>query len=189
VSAYGQDFGRGRGNDDDDRNRRGPDRSSAGLSVPIATTPGSPITGTGSFALKRFVNDGGTVKAVGMLTGTFTDGTRTVSIARNIVLPVTIGQPAAPAADEANDAFESGPSDGRHAAVAQLGCPVLHLDLGPLDLNLLGLDIELSRIILDIVAEPGAGNLLGNLLCAVTGLLDSPGPLANLLNGILAILG
>jgi hypothetical protein len=24
-------------------------------------------------------------------------------------------------------------------------------------------------------AVPGAGNLLGNLLCAITGLLDSPG--------------
>ena len=38
----------------------------------------------------------------------------------------------------------------------------------------------------------GAGNLLGNLLCAVTGLLDGGGPLGqivDLLNSILAILG
>jgi hypothetical protein len=32
------------------------------------------------------------------------------------------------------------------------------------------------------------GNLLGNLLCAVLGLLDNPSGLANLLNEILAIL-
>ncbi len=40
-----------------------------------------------------------------------------------------------------------------------------------------------------INAESGPGNLLGNLLCAVTGLLDGPAlsnALTNLLNGILA---
>jgi hypothetical protein len=51
-------------------------------------------------------------------------------------------------------------------------CPVLHLDLGPLDLNLLGLRVELSQVVLDVTAIPGPGNLLGNLLCAVAGLLD-----------------
>jgi hypothetical protein len=67
-------------------------------------------------------------------------------------------------------------------------CPILHLDLGPLTLDLLGLNIDLSRVILDITAVSGAGNLLGNLLCAVTGLLDNPTGLAALLNQILDIL-
>ena len=44
-------------------------------------------------------------------------------------------------------------------------------------------------IVLDITAESGPGNLLGNLLCAVAGLLDNPSGLARLLNQILAILG
>jgi hypothetical protein len=44
--------------------------------------------------------------------------------------------------------------------------------------------------VLDIVARTGAGNLLGNLLCAVAGLLDgSQLRLANLLNRILTLLG
>jgi hypothetical protein len=51
-------------------------------------------------------------------------------------------------------------------------CRILDLDLGPLDLDLLGLRVQLNRIELDIFAEPGPGNLLGNLLCAVAGLLD-----------------
>lgn len=51
-------------------------------------------------------------------------------------------------------------------------CPILHLELGPLDLNLLGLRVELNRVVLDVTAVPGPGNLLGNLLCAVAGLLD-----------------
>ena len=71
----------------------------------------------------------------------------------------------------------------------QATCDILHLDLGPLSLDLLGLQIDLSRIVLDITAQAGAGNLLGNLLCAVAGLLDSPGGLARLLDQILGILG
>ena len=51
-------------------------------------------------------------------------------------------------------------------------CDILNLDLGPLDLNLLGLKIHLNEVVLDIVAQSGAGNLLGNLLCSVAGLLD-----------------
>lgn len=57
-------------------------------------------------------------------------------------------------------------------------CDILFLDLGPLFLDLLGLQVDLSQITLDITAVRGAGNLLGNLLCAVAGLLDSGGPLA-----------
>jgi hypothetical protein len=51
-------------------------------------------------------------------------------------------------------------------------CDILFLDLGPLFLDVLGLTVDLSQITLDINAVPGAGNLLGNLLCAVAGLLD-----------------
>ena len=70
-------------------------------------------------------------------------------------------------------------------------CDILNLVLGPLDLNLLGLEVHLNQVVLDIVAVTGAGNLLGNLLCAVVGLLDGAGALldiANLLNRILDVL-
>ena len=80
------------------------------------------------------------------------------------------------------------------AATSASACDILNLVLGPLDLNVLGLEIHLQRVVLDIVAVPGPGNLLGNLLCAVAGLLDG-GPLAgllgqlqNLLNQILGAL-
>ena len=77
-------------------------------------------------------------------------------------------------------------------AVTGGACEVLALDLGPLDLDVLGLVVELSDVQLDITAEPGQGNLLGNLLCAVAGLLDRDGPLTgvtNLLNQLLGALG
>ena len=71
-------------------------------------------------------------------------------------------------------------------------CDILQLNLGPIDLDLLGLVVNLSAIDLNVDAVPGAGNLLGNLLCAVAGLLDGPGlgnALSNLLGRITGLLG
>lgn len=68
-------------------------------------------------------------------------------------------------------------------------CQVLNLVLGPLTLNLLGLVVTIPNpIILNITAVPGAGNLLGNLLCAVVNLLN-PGGLAGLLGNLTALQG
>ena len=75
----------------------------------------------------------------------------------------------------------------------QATCDILNLQLGPLDLNLLGLRIQLNQINLDITAQQGSGNLLGNLLCQVAKLLDGNGralgKLVGLLNDILGALG
>jgi hypothetical protein len=74
------------------------------------------------------------------------------------------------------------------AAGTQARCDILFLDLGPINLDLLGLVVDLSPIQLDIFAVPGSGNLLGNLLCAVAGLLDGPNPIGNVLNNLLALI-
>jgi hypothetical protein len=71
-------------------------------------------------------------------------------------------------------------------------CKILNLTLGPLHLNLLGLVVNLNRVHLRIFAVRGPGNLLGNLLCAVAHLLDSPAPVtkkAALLNDVTGTLG
>lgn len=80
-------------------------------------------------------------------------------------------------------------------ALPRATCPILHLTLGPLDLNLLGLTVHLDRVVLDITAISGPGNLLGNLLCAIAGLLDGSGTSAQLnqliaqLNQLLGLTG
>jgi hypothetical protein len=51
-------------------------------------------------------------------------------------------------------------------------CDVLFLDIQPITLNLLGLEVLTSRITVDVNAIPGEGNLAGNLVCALAGLLD-----------------
>ena len=65
---------------------------------------------------------------------------------------------------------------------AQASCGILNLVLGPLHLDLLGLVVDLNQVILDVTAVSGTGNLLGNLLCAVTNLLDIPGAIAAITN-------
>jgi hypothetical protein len=50
-------------------------------------------------------------------------------------------------------------------------CPILHLVLGPLDLNLLGLTIHLDQVVLDVTALGAPGNLL----CAIVNLLNGTG--------------
>lgn len=67
-------------------------------------------------------------------------------------------------------------------------CTILTLTLGPLDLNLLGLMIHLNQVVLNITAVSGAGNLLGNLLCAVANLLNGGGPLSTLLTNLTNLL-
>lgn len=71
------------------------------------------------------------------------------------------------------------------------GCPILNLTLGPIDLNVLGLDIELDNcegdtVEIEITAIPSAmegGGLLGDLLCGVAGALDDLN-LGNLLGSL-----
>jgi hypothetical protein len=134
------------------------------LSIPVAAE-----NFTGTLRVSRFANIGGAVNAIGLLTGTVTTAEGPVSIVRSVALPVQVG--------------------GGDAVTAQAVCDILHLELGPLDLDLLGLVVHLNRIVLDIDAVSGPGNLLGNLLCAVTGLLDDPGGLSQLLNQILGSIG
>lgn len=147
-----------------------PISQAGGLTVPVTGTFTDALGGTGRFVgtfnVQRFAVDGNQITAVGTLTGTLTNSVGTVlgTIVRTISIIL-------------------------NAAATQASCEILHLELGPLDLNLLGLVVHLDRIVLDISAQPGPGNLLGNLLCAIANLLNNGGLLqqiVNLLNQILA---
>jgi hypothetical protein len=157
--------------------------------IPVAgTLPASTGTVTGRLDVTRFeVQKDGQIRtlyAVGTFTGQITDAAGTVlaSGSQEIALPVDLTKSGA----------GSGPNGLRATsalAAAQLAaCDIVNLVLGPLDLNLLGLEVHLNQVVLDIVAQPGAGNLLGNLLCAVAGLLDAASPVGGILNGISALL-
>jgi len=137
------------------------------LTVPVEGVVQNGGTLTGSFAISRFAMQDGQLMAVGVLTGTLTSAAFAVpqTVVQNISVPVVS---------------------------ATSTCEILHLELGPLELNLLGLVVDLNQVVLNITAVQGAGNLLGNLLCAITGLLDGGGglgqALADLLNQLIGIL-
>ncbi len=117
---------------------------------------------TGKFGIQRVVARGQTAYAVGTLKGTL-GGQRVTRY--GVMMPASLtGAPSGSARDAA-------------------ACPVLHLVLGPITLNLLGLVVTLGGgpqmnqpIVLDITAVSGQGNLLGNLLCGVSNLLNSGSP-------------
>jgi len=135
--------------------------------------------GTAKGKIVKFTAKKGTLYAVTKLTITV-PGQGTFDRKRRV--PVEDLNAAAGGAASATEA----------AAAARRACRILTLDLGPLDLNLLGLRIQLNRVMLDITAVPGPGNLLGNLLCAIAGLFDRTGFLNNvavLLNQTLRIIG
>jgi hypothetical protein len=146
----------------------------AAFTVPVVGTGAGGAAFEGTFTIDRFAETSdGKLAAVGLLKGVLKGPTgATSTVVKNVEW---VREPAAAAA----------------AIIQQQTCEILHLDLGPLHLDLLGLQIDLSRIVLDITAVAGAGNLLGNLLCAIAGLLDPPSPLdqlIRLLNQLLDLL-
>lgn len=99
----------------------------------------------------------------------------------DIQFPQTTNQPSA---------WSPGNGQGGEVRFAsqQAVCNVLDLTLGPLDLNLLGLEVHLNQVHLVINANP-AGGLLGQLLCSLAGGLSGPlDTIIGLLNQILAAL-
>lgn len=135
---------------------------------------------TGSFTPLKFVKKDGKQQVKGVVDGVVThaDGSKeTFTALRTLQVKKINGK----SLSELSSRSVSG----------MAACDILHLVLGPLDLDLLGLQVHLDKVVLDISAQSAPGNLLGNLLCAVSHLLDSNGlpGLSNLLNRILGILG
>ena len=128
---------------------------------------------TGTYTINRFISRGDKVLAVGKLKGRLKN--RRVSRS-GVRIPVT------------------GFAEQGAAQSAQVACPILTLVLGPLDLNVLGLRIQLNQVNLRITAIPsplpGSG-LLGDLLCGISNLLNPQGLLGNnlaaVLNALLAL--
>ena len=131
---------------------------------------GDGTVSTGSLTITGFTSQAGQLLATGTATATCVVETSTGTVTQTSTRQVSV--PVSTAA-----------SDG--------SCQILDLVLGPLDLDLLGLVVHLDTVHLNITAQQGPGNLLGNLLCGLAGALDQNAPanvIANLLNRILAIL-
>jgi len=137
------------------------------ISFPVGpgTLNGAPFNGgtfTGTLTINGFTLVNGVLSATGTLSGNLIDAVTGAVTAVSQALTILTGVSAT--------------------------CTILTLTLGPLDLNLLGLMVHLNQVVLTITAVPGAGNLLGNLLCAIANLLNSGGALSTLLGNLVTLL-
>lgn len=163
----------------------------------------APVTGTfrhghtrghfdGQFMPKKFTVRHGVLEATGLLRGKLVkaNGTKLGTVHRTVTMPVRTPKGNAAVGNAATgNAAMGNAATGNAAAAAR--CSILNLHLGTLNLNLLGLVVHLNPVHLIITAVPGTGNLLGNLLCQITGLLNGTGNLGQisaLLNKVLALL-
>lgn len=140
-----------------------------GVPSNLCTAAGQTLSFAGTGSVTNFSVVNGVLTAAGTITGTLTN---TVTGATQSLTNGTFSTPV------------SGGGGG--------SCQILDLTLGPLHLDLLGLVVDLNQVHLNITAQPGPGNLLGNLLCSVAHLLDnnsSPNAVQQLVNLLNQLLG
>jgi hypothetical protein len=129
----------------------------------------------GVFNISSFDIEDGELVAVGNIVGEYTsDEGDVIPFDEAVAVPVSSGGGDEVGVQQENDT-----------------CDILFLELGPVFLDVLGLVVEIpDPIVLDIYAERGPGNLLGNLLCSIVGILDPAvedpvgTPLDQLLNNV-----
>jgi hypothetical protein len=147
--------------------------------IPITGTIAGGGTFNGSLSIVSFgpnaTNDG--LLASGLVTGVLRTPSGNQQVNKVLVTDIPVSLGGAAGAARAADA----------PAAPNATCEILHLSIGPIDLDLLGLVVHVDEINITIDAQSGPGNLLGNLLCAIAGLLDG-NPLADVLNQIVGLL-
>ncbi len=168
--------------------------SGAAAAAPGGTGPITQEAGSLTQDVTATVVNAETGKRVGRFTGTLSlDSFSLSDTADAIETSGTLD--GAVKAGSTTESVSQSFSDVTTALASNGGCTILTLDLGPLDLEILGLRVQLNRIELDITGETGAGNLLGNLLCGIanigsgSGLAGLSGILDDLLGVVNDLLG
>jgi len=119
-----------------------------------APTGAQAVTGTVSvkFTIQKFVKTRHSLTALGTVLATFTPANGTA--------PTTVSQPFRAKVTTAARLFSTNSP--------QRICNVLNLTLDGLSLNLLGLHVDLGKVVLNITAN-SRGGVLGSLFCSLAG--------------------
>ena len=157
-----------------DRSEKQGKDGSAALQLPIA---GSATTGgafAGTLSIQRFEARGDQVVAIGIVRGAVAGaGTALVG---EVALPVQVG-PGSRGVAAPNSLVAQ-----QQAAT----CQALHLDIGAVNLNVLGLMVATQPIAIDLSGDSSAP--LGNLVCTTLDTLNNVVGLVGLLNQLLSTL-
>lgn len=164
-----------------------------------------PVTGTfarggdfqGTITINRFERRGTDIVAVGFVAGVLSRGAQAVgtAVAGEVVWPVRVTSggvavvndpaPVSQTARVLRAAWSPGMSAAAPLRVQAATCPVLNVALGANTVDLLGVDVALSPVTVDLTGTPGTP--LGDLVCAASDLLGNVAGLVNLLNNILGL--
>jgi hypothetical protein len=162
------------------------------LVLPIAGAGTGGVTFSGTVAVQRFVQRDGHVFAIGAVSGSLSGpapaGPIGTSIYLPVAFPVTIGNGPIARADRGviHPASRSASDYGARVILAQATtCGVLHLDLGAVNLNLLGVVVTTTPVTIDISGDTAGP--LGNLVCAILTTVNNVVGVVNLLNSLLSL--
>jgi hypothetical protein len=163
-----------------------------------------PATGTfanggefrGTVTINRFARSGNEIIAVGFVAGVLSRGSQSfgTAVAGEVVWPVRVtsgglslvsGSQPAPGRVSRVAWSPAAPPAATLRRVQAESCQVLNVTLGPNTVDLLGFQVALSGLTLDLTGV--AGTPLGDLVCAASDLLGNVAGLVNLLNSLLGL--
>jgi len=165
--------------------------SSKPLVLSIAGSGDGGVTFSGTVAVQRFVQRNGEVFAIGAVSGTVSGpaGPIGTSLSLPVSFPVHIGDGLTPHAVPGSVHSPASSPTGRGARlvlVQSSTCGVLHLDLGAVNLNLLGVAVTTTPVTIDINGDTAGP--LGNLVCAALATVNNVVGLVNVLNSLLSVI-
>jgi hypothetical protein len=170
--------------------------SARSLMMPVTGLASGDTVFSGEATITRFEQRSNQIVAVGYVRGVLSRGGQPVGSALGqVVWPVAVrtggiaaikGQTLdAPGIRHIADSRAAEPG-GRFVLAQAQTCPVLDVALGATNVNLLGINVALAPVGLTLNGQ--SGTPLGDLVCAVSGLLGNVAGLVNLLNSILGLL-
>lgn len=150
----------------------------------------------GTATINRFVQNGNEIVAVGFVSGTLSRGSRSLgtAVVGQVRWPVAVrsggldfaADRSAGPAKPVRIAWHGNEAAPRFLLIQAQNCPVLDLSLGPINVDILGFQVALSAVSLNLTGV--SGTPLGDLVCAVSNLLGNVAGVVNLLNSILGLL-
>jgi len=174
-------------------------RTQAVLTLPATGTFARGGFFTGKISINRFERRGNEIVAIGLVSGVLSRGFNVVgtAVAGEVAWPVRVssggvravsdGAPAMRGGQVIRAAWFPGTSSVPSPIVPVQAetCPVLNVALGAQTVDLLGLQVALSPVTLDLTGVTGTP--LGDLVCAASDLLGNVAGLVNLLNSVLGL--
>jgi hypothetical protein len=166
------------------------------LTLPVTGTFASGGEFSGSISINRFERLGNDVIAIGMVAGVLSRGSLALgtAVAGEAAWPVRVstggsllvnGPGSAPGRLMRVAWSPDMPGDARLLRVQAENCAVLNIALGPITVDLLGAQVTLNPVSLDLAGV--VGTPLGDLVCEASDLLGNVAGIVNLLNSILGL--